>query len=174
MFLEVRPNLGCASELVLDRKVGLYRFDSAGECLSACNVTSKATRPPVIELIRTLPKPDFCDVVDHSPNQRCCSEVWQGYPTVIFPSRWADSQLPSSLIIKLGRATVDPRTSRSRCFKEYVYKRGSRLPGPGPWRMHRYTSVHAPRSERHRIASGYPVSAEIPPEGHGEQDAPDP
>ena len=85
--------------------------------VSARKVTFKTTRSPVIELIRTLPKPDFCDIVDHSPNQRCCSEVWRGYPTVVFPSQWADSQLPSSLVIKLGRATVDPRTSHSRYFE---------------------------------------------------------
>ena len=34
MVLEVRLNLGCASGLVLGRKDGLYRFDSAGEFLN--------------------------------------------------------------------------------------------------------------------------------------------
>ena len=123
--------------------------------------SAEATRSPVIELIRTLPKTNFCNIMDHSPNQRCCSEVWQGDSTVIFPSRWADSQLSSSLITRLSCATVDPRTNHSRYFEStstnrvHVFQGRVRGECTGIQEFMHY----APRSERHGTASGYLVFA---------------
>ena len=71
MVAGVRLNLECVSELVLDRKVGLYRSVSLVSTDYPV-VHAQATRSPIIEVVRTLPKTDFCDIVDHFVGQVSC------------------------------------------------------------------------------------------------------
>jgi hypothetical protein len=71
MVLEVGLNLGCALELALDRKAGPCRLISLVSIdVDNLTVHIQAERSHIVEFIRTLPKTDFRDVVDHSTSQR--------------------------------------------------------------------------------------------------------
>ena len=64
--VEVRLNLGCVSERVLDKKVGPY---GSSLLVSAGATQYVAEDSLIVELVCTLPKTDFCDVVDHFTSQ---------------------------------------------------------------------------------------------------------
>ena len=58
----VRLNLGCASVRALDKKVGPYGLS----LLVSSGVTyNKVEDSLIVELVRTLSKTDFCNIVDH-------------------------------------------------------------------------------------------------------------
>ena len=79
MVAEVRLNLGCVSERVLDKKVGLYDLSLVVSVVVTWTV-SRVEYSPIVELIRTLPKTDFRNIVDHFTSQTGRSEVGRGIP----------------------------------------------------------------------------------------------
>ena len=59
---------------MLDRKVGLYDLSLVVSVVVTWTV-SRVEYSPIVELIRTLPKTDFRDIVDHFTSQTGRSEM---------------------------------------------------------------------------------------------------